>query len=158
MRRGVALPFAYQGPQIKLVLCVLGIMGQCGFKVFRKYMNARGSTRGKQSFNAAPAWLEQRAGIFQHRIGDGFHKGLVVAKGKHVQFKTFGFYTQAAGNVFKRDSPKVWLARHRAQGRKFRVGHTDDIGPLGVTVGKGLQHADAGAGAEVWQFACAEGA
>ena len=110
-----------------------------------KDMDARAAAGHEQALDAAPAGFEHGPQVFQHRVGDGLHEGLVVAEGEHVQLEALGFHAQLVRDVLHGDGAHVRLSRHRAQGRELGKGDADDVRTLGVTVGEGFQQRRAGA-------------
>ena len=110
-----------------------------------KDMDARTATGHEQALDAAPAGFEHGPQVFQHRVGDGLHEGLMVAEGEHVELEALGFHAQLVRDVLHGDGAHVRLSRHRAQGRELGKGDADDVRTLGVTVGEGFQQRRAGA-------------
>ena len=114
-------------------------------KLLGKDMDARTATGHEQALDAAPAGFEHGPQVFQHRVGDGLHEGLMVAEGEHVQLEALGFHTLLIGDELHHNRAEVGLPGHGAQGRELGEGDADDVGTLGVTVGEGFQQRRTGA-------------
>src|SRR3990172_3854082 len=101
--------------------------------------DADAAPNGEGAAHAAPARFERRYDIVEDLVGHVFVKNAFVPVGPQVELEGFRLEDARPGHVLDGDRGEIRLSGGRAHAGELVALQSDQVVPLGMVVGKGLQ-------------------
>src|SRR3989304_8351260 len=97
------------------------------------------AANGEGAADATPAGIERRHQIVEDRIGDVLMEDAFVAIRPQIELERFRLENLRSGDVLYRDRGEVRLTRGRADAGELVALQADQVVPLRIVVGGGLE-------------------